>query len=363
MTFEEAEAKFKELQTRVQRGEPISRAEYEAQVSQLGVYDEKGTLWEINPRTGKWMQFDGAEWVPGRPPGRDHSTVMPLAQLSSPPSGASPRPAAESGARVPFDTVPRSAARPAPTIPPAAYDTRPITPDAPAPRPAAARVPAQGAEPQTYKIASDGKKPPTPPPARGMTGGGAPPEKGSRLPNFGNRPWLIFAIGAVVLLICAVGLFAAAQIVQPLVAGPTRTATRLALPPSPTPTKVTFPPTPTPTNTPVPVIAKVNVATTNVRNAPNTRGKILTTYKRDKQLTLIGQTVGQAITGKNIWYMVNIEGGTEPGWIFSDNVTIVSGDPQTLPTISTGTATPTPKISGATPTPTVLGGGTPTRRP
>jgi hypothetical protein len=109
------------------------------------------------------------------------------------------------------------------------------------------------------------------------------------------------------------------------------------------------------------VLAKVNVATTNVRNAPNTRGKILTTYKKDKQLTLIGQTVGQAVVGKNIWYMINIEGGAEPAWIFSDNVTIVSGDPQTLPMISTGTATPTPR--GPTPTWTPLGGGTPTRRP
>ncbi|MBI3741129.1 MAG: hypothetical protein HY257_05170, partial [Chloroflexi bacterium] len=91
MTFDEAESKFKELQARVQRGEAISRAEYEAQVSQLGVYDDKGVLWEINPRTGKWMYFDGAEWVPGRPPGRDQSTVMPLAQLANPPSTVAPR--------------------------------------------------------------------------------------------------------------------------------------------------------------------------------------------------------------------------------------------------------------------------------
>src|SRR5574341_2374403 len=82
MTFEEAEKKFRELQARVQRGEPISRADYEEQVAQLAVQDERGVLWEINPRTGKWMYFDGAEWVVGRPPGHDQSTVMPISQLT-----------------------------------------------------------------------------------------------------------------------------------------------------------------------------------------------------------------------------------------------------------------------------------------
>ena len=63
MNFDEAEARFRELQSRVQRGEAISRAEYEEQVSQLAVQDRNGVLWEINPRTGKWMYFDGAEWA------------------------------------------------------------------------------------------------------------------------------------------------------------------------------------------------------------------------------------------------------------------------------------------------------------
>src|SRR5512140_1897599 len=86
MTFEEAEARFRELQARVQRGEAISRAEYEDQVSQLAVQDDRGVLWEINPRTGKWMYFDGAEWVGGTPPGRDHSTVMPAPRGPVPPT-------------------------------------------------------------------------------------------------------------------------------------------------------------------------------------------------------------------------------------------------------------------------------------
>ena len=86
MTFDEAEARFRELQARVQRGEAISRVEYEDQVSQLAVQDDRGVLWEINPRTGKWMYFDGAEWVGGTPPGRDNSTVMPVPRGPTPPA-------------------------------------------------------------------------------------------------------------------------------------------------------------------------------------------------------------------------------------------------------------------------------------
>lgn len=91
MTFDEAERKFRDLQARVQRGEPISRADYEAMVAELAVQDDRGVLWEINPRTGKWMYFDGAEWVVGRPPGHDQSTVMPITQAMTPP-GATPPP-------------------------------------------------------------------------------------------------------------------------------------------------------------------------------------------------------------------------------------------------------------------------------
>ena len=42
MTFDEAERKFRDLQARVQRGEPISRADYEAMVAELAVQDDRG---------------------------------------------------------------------------------------------------------------------------------------------------------------------------------------------------------------------------------------------------------------------------------------------------------------------------------
>ncbi|MBI3740221.1 MAG: hypothetical protein HY257_00500, partial [Chloroflexi bacterium] len=82
--------------------------------------------------------------------------------------------------------------------------------------------------------------------------------------------------------------------------------------------------------------------------------------------TLIAQTNGQTIAGKNVWYQINIADQNKTGWIFGDNVEIVSGDPKTLPTVA-GTPTPTPKggapKSGATATLTPIGGPTPTTKP
>ncbi len=90
MNFEQSEAKFKELQARVQRGEAISRAQYEEQVSSLAVQDDHGNLWEINPRSGKWMRFDGASWVVDTPPGR--GAPAPSAPEQAATSTAKPQP-------------------------------------------------------------------------------------------------------------------------------------------------------------------------------------------------------------------------------------------------------------------------------
>jgi hypothetical protein len=83
MSFEEAEIRFREIQARVQRGEPINRAQYEELVGQIAVQDGNGTLWEINPRTAKWMYFDGAEWQEGVPPGRVSKFVFPGSDLGN----------------------------------------------------------------------------------------------------------------------------------------------------------------------------------------------------------------------------------------------------------------------------------------
>jgi hypothetical protein len=298
MTFEEAEAKFRQLQARVQRGESISRAEYEEEVGKLAVQDRNGTLWEINPRTGKWMYFDGAEWVSGAPPGHDTSTVIP---------------------------VPKEVA--------AAKESPP--PVAPAPAPARAALPSTEppppfvrAEPKAKLVARP--KPATPPknepegerPARRNPLGGR------------NREWVPLAIGAAVLLFCAVMLVVTAQFVLPMVspkATPTRTVVAqrspTILPPATTmPTSTPVPPTP------APAIAKVTAATLNVRAEANSKSARVGTLRKDNQVTFLAQTKGEAIEGEDTWYQINLPNSTQKGWVFfGKNFQIVSGDPKTLP--------------------------------
>jgi hypothetical protein len=309
MTFEEAEARFRQLQARVQRGEAISRAEYEEQVSMLSVTDDNGVLWEINPRTGKWMYFDGAEWVSGAPPGHDNSTVLPAFGTPGAPAMSTPPPA------------------PAPQ---ASASQPPASPEKPAYPPSPAR-----------RVAG---KPPSAPP------GGTPPQRPSM---FAGREWVPLAIGAGVLLVCAVLLFFGGNFLLSTLGGKPATPTRVALPSpvsSPLPTQVRLPsPTPVPP-TPVPVIGKITETQANVRNKPSTVGTtIITRLKKDTQITLIA--VGPT-DGANVWYQINIPDQPAPGWIRSDTFQIVSGDPKTLPPAGGTTPTAT-KPAAAQPTPTL----------
>ena len=72
--FERIEKIFRELQARTQRGEPISGAEYEEEVAKLVLRDLNGTLWRIDPRAGKWIYFNGSNWVTGTP--REHTSSI-----------------------------------------------------------------------------------------------------------------------------------------------------------------------------------------------------------------------------------------------------------------------------------------------
>lgn len=300
MTFEEAEAKFRQLQARVQRGESISRAEYEEEVGKLAVQDRNGTLWEINPRTGKWMYFDGAEWVSGAPPGHDTSTVIPVpkeiaaAKEPPPPIASAPAPAC---------TAPPPLAEPPP--------------------------PFVRAEPKAKPVAR--AKTPTAPPTNAPVG-----EQSARRSPLGgrNREWVPLAIGAVVLLFCAVMLFVTAQFVLPIISPkPTPTRTIVAqrsptiLPPATTmPTSTPVPPTP------APVIAKVTAATLNVRAEPSSKSARVGTLRKDNQITFLAQAKGEAIEGEDTWYQINLPNSTQKGWVFfGKNFQIVSGDPKTLP--------------------------------
>ncbi len=316
MTFEEAEARFRQLQARVQRGESISRADYEDQVSQLAVQDSNGVLWEINPRTGKWMYFDGAEWVSGAPPGHDSSLVIPVV------SGATP-----------------VASTPRPATPPPASTTPTAT---------ASKPPAMPEPVQPYKRTTAGR----PAPAGKPSSSGAP-QRPARAGNmFAGREWVPLAIGAVVLLLCAVVVFVGGQFALNFFA-PT-TPTRVALPSpisSPLPTQVRLPsPTPIPP-TPVPVIGQISEAQVNVRAQPNTRATILTRLARNTQITLVA--VGPTDAG-NVWYQINLPDRAEPAWVRSDTFQIISGDPKTLPPAGGATPSAAPK-PGVTPTLTPIG--------
>ena len=154
-----------------------------------------------------------------------------------------------------------------------------------------------------------------------------------------NREWVPLAIGAVVLLLCAILLFVGGQIaISSLGTSTTKaTATRTivaALPATPVPTRVALPTLPPPTATPAPVLAKVIEKTVNVRNGPSTKNKVLSSLKQNVQITLVGRN------SDSTWFQVNIAGQTEPGWVFAATLQIASGDPNSLP------------VGGPTPTPT-----------
>lgn len=317
MTFEEAEARFRQLQARVQRGEPISRAEYEEEVGKLAVQDRNGTLWEINPRTGKWMYFDGAEWISGAPPGHDTSTVIPV-------------PKEVSGAK---ESPPTSPSVSAPSTPPL---THPAAPTEPPPFVRAGQKPKQ---PAGAKPTAAPSRTPSERPARRIPLGGR------------NREWVPLAIGAVVLLFCVVLLLITANVVLPVLS-PKPTPTRTTIVAQGTSTKVPTPmllPSPTPLPpTPVPVIAKVTATTLNVRAEASSKAKLLGTLKKDNQVTFLAQTKGEKIEGQDLWYLINLPNSTQQGWVFfGKNFQILSGDPNTLPV--GGVATPTPTVIGVIP--------------
>ncbi len=350
MTFDDAEARFRELQSRVQRGEPISRAEYEDQVGQLAVQDDRGVLWEINPRTGKWMYFDGAEWVGGTPPGRDHSTVMPAPKPPTPPTPPPPTPrtAAPSTPTQHTNypplgrTSPLSGARPIPPLPSSGQPARPsgqaprgTTPSSPEAVPPYVRVsPEQGGT--------------APGAVGGGTAGGSLPARLLRQGPLGgpNREWVPLAIGAVVLLLCAVILFFGGRFVLAAL-GPAATPTRAnVISPlatnTPVPTVVRLPTAALPTSTPAPVLAKVIENKINVRSQPSTKGSVLTTLAKNAQISL----VAQASDGQYTWYQINVAGQAGPGWVRQDTIQIVSGDPKMLPP-SGGAPAPAPTKAAA----------------
>lgn len=62
MTFEEAGVRFAQLQAQYRSG-MIQPAQFQQMLAQLGVQDQAGHWWQIEPNSGQWMMWDGAQWT------------------------------------------------------------------------------------------------------------------------------------------------------------------------------------------------------------------------------------------------------------------------------------------------------------
>lgn len=321
--FTEAENQFRELQARVQRGEPLTEDQYQEELAKLMVQDDHGVFWSLEPGTGRWLFFNGTEWVPGTPP----------------------RPAR------PVEPAPVAAAP---------IQQAPVAPEvteAPQAEPyAAAEAPAVEAESvPTYVRTTETRE--AVPAATAASGIPPRPVRGTFVAAAeGDRPWLPFAIGALVLMLCAVALFFGVRNATSLLPGAaviTPTETELAVVDvSPTAPEAAPTDTPQPSATAAPVrpTAGVVTATTTdnvrLRAGPGTKYGVLTTIASGTELTAVGRN------SDNSWIQVQVPGKSDLGWVSADFVTI-AGDVTSLPVVqSQPTAAPTKKAGTTKPTPT-----------
>ncbi|MCL4395794.1 MAG: SH3 domain-containing protein [Chloroflexi bacterium] len=285
MTFDEVQARFRDLYARAQAGGQISRADYEDQVSQLAVLDDHQVWWEIHPYTATWMYFDGARWQEGIPPGRSQAAVtLPLVQ----PSLASESPS-------------RSTAAPTASV----------------------AMPSQDSSTQGSlrdRSQSTG----------GAIGAGARPARGgaSTAAREKSKEWVPLALGAVVLFICSAALFFGGHFflgavspdkggtVTPIASLPTSTALS---------TIVAFPTQPAPSPTPSVVMAKVVERRVNVRASPSTKARIVAKLLQNQQIVLTARNADST------WYQVQLAGSTQVNWVFGETIQVISGDPLALP--------------------------------
>jgi hypothetical protein len=352
MTFDEAEVKFRELQARIQRGEAISEDAYQTELAKLMVQDERGVFWSLEPGTGRWLQYDGTNWVPGTPP-RPKPILSELPPLPAPPEEIA---ATESAFKAVVEPARVAALQPTEEI---AAPTLPPTQEMAVPQTLAAMPPSKPEPIPTYERSSETRAPYTPPqhgpapggPATGGPGLPARPLRGGVYSGgggggLGERAWVPFAITAVIL--AAIGLVLWFVIKPQFVPAPTPTPRPTATERPATPTELpTF--TPAPTNTPaftatpLPVTGQVTENTVNIRALPSTKAGILGKLKKDDRLTLLARSEDGA------WYQIALPSDpNKRGWVFGETLQI-SGDPNTLPVEKTAPV-PTPRPPAPTAT-------------
>lgn len=357
MDFVTAEEKFNELQARIRRGEPMSEDQYQEELAKLMVQDDSGVFWSLEPGTGRWLYFNGTEWVPGMPP--KQSTPPPMmpvvgspmtdtpsaydAPLYQAPSSSydAPPPLEQPAAEAPSYYVPSDVTRPLEY--PGTYTGS--TPYADEAASGSQYVSLPGSEP----VEDSGNMPTyvrVPEPEQPPAMGGIPPrpvrEASPLAVPGGERAWLPFAFGALVLLLCAVVLFfgvrgfppfSGGTVVQEPTEEPTEevtdvlpTATVLIEPTNkPEPTEA---PTEAPQATPEPVVVKaVPTDVLNIRQGPARTTASLGKLQKGQEVTVVGRN------GDGTWLQIQIPDKTERGWI-SAEFADVTGDVNTLPVVT-----------------------------
>ena len=388
MDFVTAEEKFQELQARIRRGEPMSEDQYQEELAQLMVQDEAGVFWSLEPGTGRWLSFNGTEWVPGTPP-----------KQAPPPPPSAPT-FTSSTTQPPSTTEPSSYTPPSSHTEPSSYTSPPsytepssYTPPSypqPTPEPSNYYVPSDTTRPVGYPSSYTGSPsyssssglegpaytmPTSPLPSMESesmptyvrmpepdvpgTGGGIPPrpvrEASPLAVPGGERAWLPFAFGALVLLLCAVVLFFGVRGLPQFNGGsasnqPTEEPTQEVSEVLPTETVELVPtdvPAPTeeptiqsePTEEPQPVKA-TTTDVLNIRQGPARTTPSLGKLPKGTEVTVVGRNADAS------WLQIQIPNKTDLGWVSAEFVTI-TGDVNSLPNAEPGSAAPEPT---ATPT-------------
>lgn len=344
MDFKSAEEKFQELQARIRRGEALSEDQYQEELAKLMVQDESGIFWSLEPGTGRWLYFNGTEWVPGTPP----RTEMPAERYTPVEPFAPP-----AQITTPYESPMQAEPEPEPIpayMPPETPMTTPMPTGFERPSetysfgsPQMQTAPVESEPMQTYV------RMPEPEPAPASVGGIPPrPVRESSplaMPG-GERAWLPFAFGAVVLLLCAVVLFfgvrnlpqfsGTAQVEQPTEELPTQTA--IAVLPTETveleptveeqPTQEEPTPEPDVTNEPQPVTA-TTTDVLNIRQGPGTTNRALGKLPQGTTVTVVGKN------DDGSWLQIQIPDKPDRGWVSAQFVT-VEGDLNAVPVVEPG---------------------------
>lgn len=338
MTFTEAEEKFRYLQLRVQRGEHLSEEEYESELAKLMVQDPEGTFWSPDPETGRWLYFNGTEWVPGSPPRDSHVATIGGAILEKKAESKPPESPPESESPVP------------PTAP------EPTLTVEPTPAPLEAPVTETVATPPVVEAAD-----PEMPDVRKSL-----PLRPTRDDKFpvelpAERPWLPIALGAIGIALCMfILLFALRPIffasAQPTLQ-PTTTLLAVVQPTAPLSTSTraptNTPPAPTATPTVGAVLGRVNADPLNVRAGPGATFSILGRLTQGAQVILTGKSED------GNYFQIQYPEPGKFGWVSKAFIDLVSGSVDSLPIVKPGVApaapTPAPKPTQPKPTETPAG--------